>query len=393
MSICENVIRNFDKAISNMVTVPKETKELLIKPECETTVNFPVRMDNGRIKVFTGFRIQHNSNRGPYKGGIRYWPCVDKDEVTALSALMTFKCAVMDLPFGGAKGGVVCDPNKLSKSELERLTIAYTKAITPIIGEDKDIPAPDVGTNEQIMKWICRTYSKEKGRRIYGVVTGKPLDYGGSEGRIEATGRGVAIVTDEICNGVEGKTVAIQGFGNVGMNVARILHEKGAEIVAVSDINGIIYNPDIPNLLKHKTLKGHKDLEPDGKILEMDCDIIIPAALGNQITADNADKIKAKYIIEAANGPVTPEAESILLKKKIIIIPDILANAGGVTVSYYEWIQNKFGEHWELRKVQEKLNSKMIQAYQYVVDIARNYGTDLRTATYILAIERVVRRE
>jgi len=350
---------------------------------------FTVRMDTGRIKVFTGFRIQHNSNRGPYKGGIRYWPCVDKDEVTALSSLMTFKCAVMDLPFGGAKGGVICDPLKLSKSELERLTIAYTKAIIPIIGEDKDIPAPDVGTNEQIMKWICRTYSKEKGRRVYGVVTGKPLNYGGSEGRTEATGRGVAIVTDEICNDVKGKTVAIQGFGNVGMNAARILHEMGAEIVAISDINGVIYNPDIPNLLaEHKTLQKHKDLETDGKILEMDCDIIIPAALGNQITVDNADRIKAKYIIEAANGPITPEAESILLKKKIII-PDILANAGGVTVSYYEWIQNKFGEHWELMKIQNKLKSKMIQAYQCVIETAKTYGTDLRTAAYILAIKRV----
>lgn len=398
MSAYGNVIIQFDKAVSKMLYIPKGVRDLLLKPEREITVNFPVRMDNGAMKVFTGFRIQHNSNRGPYKGGIRYCPHMNKDKVTALSAWMTFKCAVMDLPFGGAKGGVICDPHALSENELRRLTEAYTKAITPIIGPDKDIPAPDIGTDSRIMKWMCRAYSKEVGKRNYGVVTGKPLDYGGSLGRTQATGRGVAIITNEICGDVKGKTVAIQGFGNVGKHAAKTLYDMDAKIIAISDINGEIYDKDgidIDSIITYTesrdgTLKGHSQLRGTLNILETECDILIPAALEDQITIDNADKVKAKYIVEGANGPITPIAETVLLRKKTVIAPDILANAGGVTVSYYEWIQNKFDEHWTEEKVNGKLKTKMISAYCDVIVIAKKYGTDMRTSAYILAIKRVV---
>jgi len=399
MSVYQNVITQFDKAISKMLTVSKETRDILLAPEREITVNFPVRMDNGTLKVFKGFRIQHNSNRGPYKGGIRYWPTVDFDDVSALSAWMTFKCAVMDLPFGGAKGGVVCDPHKLSKDELHRITKEYTTAIACVIGPDKDIPAPDVGTNSEVMKWMCRTYSKIVGKRTYSIVTGKPVSYGGSLGRKEATGRGVAIIANELVN-VKGKTVAIQGFGNVGMNAAKTLYDMGAKIIAVSDINGEIYDKngiDIDNLilyLEHKgngALANHPSLKHTTTLLEIDCDILIPAAIENVITINNADKIKAKYIVEGANGPITPEAENILLKNKVIIAPDILANAGGVTVSYYEWVQNNFKEHWSLEKVNDKLEKKLKEAYGIVSITAEKYGTDLRTGAYILAIDRIVK--
>ena len=399
MSMYQNVISQFDKAISMMLNVPKGTREIVLAPEREITVNFPVRMDNGTIRVFRGFRIQHNSSRGPYKGGIRYWHTVNFDEVSALSAWMTFKCAIVNLPFGGAKGGVICNPCKLSKGELHRITIEYTKAIAYMIGPERDIPAPDVGTNAETMKWMCRAYSKIAKKRTYAVVTGKPISYGGSLGRTEATGRGVAIIANELTN-VKGKTVAIQGFGNVGMNAAKSLYDMGAKIIAVSDINGEIYDNkgiDIDNLILHTEYKGNGDLmnHPNLKgtktILETECDILIPAALENQITIENADKIKAKYIVEGANGPITPEAEDILLKKKITIAPDILANAGGVTVSYYEWVQNNFNEHWELDKVNNKLEKKLKEAYRTVVTIAEKYGTDLRTGAYILAIDRIVK--
>jgi len=399
MSVYQNVVIQFDKAINKMLTVPKETRDILLAPEREITVNFPVRMDNGKLKVFKGFRIQHNSERGPYKGGIRYWPTVDFDDVSALSAWMTFKCAVMDLPFGGAKGGVICDPYKLSKNELHKITKEYTKAIACVIGPNKDIPAPDVGTNGEVMKWMCRAYSKIVGKRTYSIVTGKPVSYGGSLGRKEATGRGVAIIANELVN-VKDKTVVIQGFGNVGMNAAKTLYDMGAKIIAVSDINGEIYDKkgiDIDNLILYMEYKGkgslsnHKNLTNNNTILEIDCDILIPAAIENVITIKNADKIKAKYIVEGANGPITPDAENILLKKKITIAPDILANAGGVTVSYYEWVQNNFNEHWSLEKVNDKLEKKLKEAYQIVSTTSEKYGTDLRTGAYILAIDRILK--
>ncbi|MDR0909019.1 MAG: Glu/Leu/Phe/Val dehydrogenase [Spirochaetaceae bacterium] len=374
-------------------------------PEREIKVALPVRMDDGHVQMFEGYRIQHSSTRGPCKGGIRFHPEVDEDEVKALAFGMTLKCAVVDLPYGGAKGGVQVDPTKLSETELERLTRRYTAAILPFIGPEKDIPAPDVNTNPKMMGWIMDTYSMLSGYPVPGVVTGKPIDIGGSLGRNEATGRGVSIITKEALKQfkMEGsQKIAIQGMGNVGSNAAIILHEMGHKIVGISDVSGGLYKAgglNIPAIIKHQAkhknlLKGYKE---DGakeigsaELLTCDCDVLIPAALGGVLTAANANKVKAKLIVEAANGPTTVEADEVFKKKGITLIPDILANAGGVVVSYFEWVQNIQSLMWDLDRVNEMLGKIMEKAFAQVRDIAVKDKSDYRKAAYILAVSRLV---
>ncbi|MBW2988149.1 glutamate dehydrogenase [Candidatus Woesearchaeota archaeon] len=400
-SAYEVAIKQFDKA-ADILNLDEGLRKLFKKPKREFIVNFPVKMDDGSIRVFTGYRVQHNDARGPYKGGIRYHPNVDLEEVRALAFWMTWKCAVVGVPFGGAKGGVTCDPKEMSKEEVERLTRRYTAEIAPIIGPTKDVPAPDVNTNEQIMAWVMDTYSVESGYTVNCVVTGKPISVGGSVGRREATGRGVTFITKEACKHM-GKqlsqcSVAIQGFGNVGSITAKLLSSEGARVVGVSDATGGVYDEsglDINKLLLH--VKQHGSLEgyPGHKkelssgVLELPVDVLIPAAIENQITAENMHRIKAKIIVEAANGPTTPDAEEHLLKKGVFIVPDILSNAGGVVVSYFEWVQNIQKLFWDEEEVNQKLHQIMQRAYNEVWEIANNRKVDMRTAAYILAISRV----
>ena len=376
--------------------------KVLTHPKRQITVSCPVQMDDGRIEVFTGYRVQYNITLGPAKGGIRYHPDVTLDEVTALAAWMTWKCAVAGVPFGGGKGGVVCDPTKLSRRELEAVTRRYIAEIVDAIGPEKDVPAPDVNTNEQVMAWVMDTYSMHVGHTSTAVVTGKPVVMGGSLGRREATGRGVMITTREAAKHVgvdiKGATVAVQGFGNVGSVSADLLAANGAKIVAVTDWKGGVYNAaglDVTKLIEwtttHKTVAGFpgaEALDPK-KIFELDVDILIPAALENQITAANAASIKAKIVAEGANGPTTPEAHKQLHERGVFVIPDILANAGGVTTSYFEWVQDRHGYFWEEWDVNERLERKMNQAFHTVLDTALKYKTDMRTAAYIVAINRV----
>src|SRR5262249_47204178 len=348
-------------------------------PKRELTVNFPVRMDDGHVEMFTGYRVQHNITRGPAKGGIRFDANVSLDEVRALAMWMTWKCAVVNIPFGGAKGGVIVDPRQLSRGELERLTRRYATEIAGSIGPESDIPAPDVNTNPQIMAWIMDTFSMHHGYSIPAVVTGKPLNIGGSEGRMEATGRGVAIVTREACRALdlpfEGASVVVQGFGNVGSIAARILHEMGCRIVGLSDVYGAVYNEegiDVQRALRHVQRHGHlNDLpgtEPvDGKeLLELPCDILIPAALEGQLTHANAHRVHAKLIIEAANGPTTTEADAIFRERGIAVVPDILANAGGVTVSYFEWVQDLQRFFWTEDEINDRLEQIMVRSFKAV---------------------------
>jgi glutamate dehydrogenase (NAD(P)+) len=406
--------------------------EILKYPQRELTVNFPVRMDSGEIKVFTGYRVQHNDSRGPCKGGIRYHPDVTLDEVKALSMWMTWKCAVVNIPYGGAKGGVICNPKEMSQKELERLTRRFTTEISIIIGPEKDIPAPDVYTNAQTMAWIMDTYSMNIGYSVPGVVTGKPIHIGGSLGRNEATARGcmftirealkhldykvippekwrkdcdVEASEEEICDGDEGTgyrldntLVAIQGFGNAGSISASLLCKKGAKIIAVSDSKGGIMNTDgldIDELLVHKAktgsvvgFDGTENLDAK-EVLEVECDVLIPAALENQITDENADNINAKIVAEAANGPTIPEADKILNEKDIFMIPDVLANAGGVTVSYFEWVQGLQQFFWSERDVNVRLREIMIKAFHEVLDMSLKHKVDMRTGAYLLAVRRV----
>ncbi len=376
--------------------------EILKHPKRTLTVSIPIKMDNDEIRVFTGYRVQHTDARGPYKGGIRYYPEVNLDEVKALAMWMTWKCAVADIPYGGAKGGVCCNPKEMSMGELERLTRRYTSMIMQLIGPYSDVPAPDVYTDAQTMAWVMDTYSQIKGYLVPEIVTGKPLHLGGSEGREEATARGVTFCAKEACKelGVkfDGATVAIQGFGKVGGNAAKLLHEEGCKIIAVSDSKGGIYNPKGINPLKvskHKEKTGSV-LECEGcknvtnqELLELECDILIPAAIENQITKVNAGNVKAKMVAEAANGPTTPDGSKILSEKGIFVIPDILANAGGVTVSYFEWVQNLHREHWTKEEVNLKLKNKMIGAYRDVHGMSENYETDMRTAALMLGVGRV----
>jgi glutamate dehydrogenase/leucine dehydrogenase len=390
--------------VADLLGLDSGMREVLKHPKRELTVNFPVRMDDGSYKVFTGHRVQYNMARGPCKGGIRYHPQVTLDEVRALAAWMTWKCAVVNIPYGGAKGGVICDPKHMSKGELERLTRRYTNEIALIIGPERDIPAPDVYTDGQTMSWIMDTYSILKGYSVPGVVTGKPIALGGSEGRGEATGRGCAYTIREAAKDagvrVKNGTVAVQGFGNAGSVCANLLNdEQGAKIVAASDSKGGIYKADGFNphaVEEHKMKTGSVVGFPGAKtisneeLLELKVDILVPAALENQLTPKNADKVQAKLIAEAANGPTLPEADSVFFQKKITVLPDILANAGGVTVSYFEWAQDIQGYFWPLAEVNQRLERVMVQSYNDVHKTAVERKVHNRTAAYVLAIQRVV---
>jgi len=394
----------FDEAADKLDLEPW-MRYFLKTPNRNVSVDFPVKMDNGMIKMFAGYRVQHNNARGPYKGGIRFSPEVSLDEVRALASWMTWKTALVDVPFGGAKGGVLCDPSKISRAELERMTRRFTYEISDIIGPDVDIPAPDVNTDAQVMSWILDTYSMGQRRDVFGVVTGKPIFLGGSHGRTEATGRGVATVALELIKdeGLEpkGLTGVVQGFGNVGYYAARILFEKGVKkIIGISDVSTAIYNPDgidVEDARKYAEknnflLEGYdkaEHLSPKESILEVETDILIPAAVENQITMENAGNIKAKYVVEGANGPTTPGADKILHEKGIIVVPDILANAGGVIVSYFEWVQNIQGEQWPYEMVVRKLEEKLISAYKNTRNLAEKERVNMRTAAYMIAIDRV----
>ena len=402
----ENVLQVVQQA-ADILGYSDSDIEAIKYPERELKVSIPVRMDDGTTHVFQGYRIQHSTSRGPAKGGIRFHPDVSADEVRALAAWMTFKCAVVNIPYGGGKGGVVCDPTKLSENEIRAITRRYTAAIAPLIGPEQDIPAPDVGTNAAVMGWIMDTYSMLKGHCIHGVVTGKPLELGGALGRNDATGRGVMFTTHNILGkldiSAEGTTVAVQGAGNVGSVTAKLLYQSGMKVVAISDVSGGIYNPeglDIPAILAYLAADRRnllKDFNEEGTIhisneelLELDVTVLIPAALENQINADNADKIKAKLIVEAANGPVASEYDQVLSEKGILIVPDILANAGGVVVSYFEWVQNIQSVSWTEDEVNKKLREIMDAAFASVWDLAQEKHTTLRMGAYLIALKRVV---
>ncbi len=390
--------------VADLLHVNGGVREVLKMPKRELTVNFPVRMDDGSFRVYTGYRVQYNMARGPTKGGIRYHPQVTLDEVRALAAWMTWKCAVVNIPYGGAKGGVICDPKHMSIGELERLTRRYASEIAPIIGPEVDIPAPDVYTDSQTMAWIMDTFSMQKGYSVPGVVTGKPISIGGSEGRGEATGRGCSYVVREAAKELglklKGASVAIQGFGNAGSVASKILaDEQGTKIVAVSDTKGGITNPDGLNphaVDEHKRKTGSVIGFPGSKpianeeILTMKCDVLIPAALENQLSAKNADKVQAKIVAEAANGPTLPEADTILFQKGVTVLPDILANAGGVTVSYFEWAQDLQGFFWTLDEVNQRLERVMVGSYADMRKQAKAHSVHNRTGAYLLAIQRVV---
>lgn len=387
---------------AEMINLDPNIHEILKYPKRCLIVAVPIKMDSGEVKVFTGYRVQHTDARGPYKGGIRYHPSVTLEEVKGLAMLMTWKCAVVDIPYGGAKGGIVCDPKRMSETELERLTRRYTAMIADIIGPFRDVPAPDVYTGPKEMAWLMDTYSQLHGYLIPEVVTGKPLSAWGSEGRLEATARGVFVcikeTVKELGMSLRGLKIAIQGFGNVGSNAATIIAKEGCRIIAVSDSKGGIYNPEGLNpfkVLEHKRATGSVIGFPGSKtitneeLLALECDILVPAALGGQLTEKNAENVKAKAIVEAANGPTTPEADEILAEKRIMVIPDILANAGGVCVSYLEWIQNLHREHWPLEEVNKRLEERMSRSYHEVKRVAKEKEVDMRKAAMILAVSRV----
>jgi len=394
-------LENFDAA-ANVMGLKDDIREMIKYPERELTVAVPVAMDNGKIHRFTGYRVQHSSVRGPSKGGIRYHPQVTLDEVRALATWMTWKCAVVNIPFGGAKGGITCNPKHMSPGELEHMTRRYTSAILPLIGPERDIPAPDVYTNSQTMAWIMDTYSMTKGYSIPGVVTGKPICLGGSLGRNEATGRGVFYTIECACDflgmRLKGATVAVQGFGNAGSIAAQLLHLAGAKVIAVSDSTSCICNKnglDIPELIHMKALTGRVSGFPESveidpaELLAMDCDILVPAALENAIHVENAPTVRAKIVAEAANGPVTPEADRVLEAKGIFVIPDILCNAGGVTVSYFEWVQDEQHLFWEAQDVYDCLERVMKTAFRDVLKIKTERDVPARIAANILGIGRV----
>lgn len=377
--------------------------QYLSSPAQQVIVSIPVMMDDGRIEVFEGYRVIHANVLGPGKGGIRYAPDVNLDEVKALAAWMTWKCAVVNVPFGGAKGGVRCDPKILSQGELERITRRYTSALIDMIGPDTDIPAPDMNTNEQVMAWIMDTYSMHARKTVTGVVTGKPILIGGSKGRREATGRGLVTVTLAALNKLglmpNRTTTVVQGFGNVGSVSALLMHELGSKIIAVSDVSGAYYNAnglDIPAMIDYSkanknSLEGYQGADPitNQELLELECDVLIPAAKEDQINKHNAPNIKAKIIAEGANGPVTANADSILDEKGILIIPDILANAGGVTVSYFEWVQDRQGYFWTEERVNRRLNRMMRDAFNLIYGVKEQYNITLRQAAYVYSIKKV----
>ena len=397
----ESMMSRFDRA-AQLLDLDPDLYAVMRVPNRELKVYIPTRMDSGRIQVFEGFRVQHNFARGPAKGGIRYSPDVTLDEVRALAAWMTWKCAVVNVPFGGGKGGIICDPIQMSVGELERMTRRYASELIDFIGPEKDVPAPDMNTNEQTMAWIMDTFSMNARHTVNAVVTGKPIDLGGSRGRLEATGRGILFVINEAIKRFKmtpGETrVAVQGSGNVGGIGARLLHEAGYKVVAISDVHGGIYDPkglDIPGALNHlKSTRSFLDYQgvqklSNSELLELDCDVLVPAATENQITSQNADRIRCKVLAEGANGPTTAGADEILHQKGIFVIPDILANAGGVTVSYFEWVQDRMGYFWREDVVNQRLEEKMVASFNDLCRYADSHDVDTRTAAYMLAIDRV----
>jgi len=401
VKINENTQILFDKA-ADFLNLSDESRFLLKNPYREISVQIPIKLDNGKLKVFNGYRVQHNGSRGPYKGGIRFHPSVDIDEVRALAALMTWKTAVVNIPFGGAKGGVNCDPKQLSTNELEKLSKGYMAKIDLVVGPQRDIPAPDMNTNAQVMAWMMTEYSKKHGHTL-AIVTGKPLALGGSYGREEATGRGCVYVIKEAARdfGIDltSSTCVIQGFGNVGSNVAKFMEEEGSKVIALSDVQGAIYNRngfDIKTLLKYREEHGTISTYPEAdklsneELLELDCDILIPAALEGVIYYDNADKIRAKLIVEAANAPVTVRADTIFEEKGIPVIPDIIANSGGVIVSYFEWVQNLQQFTWDLEEINFKLKKRITKSYRDIYNYSKENNLSLRTAAFALGIQRVV---
>jgi len=401
----QTALSQFDRAISYL-DLPPGLPDFLRWPKRELTVNFPVRLDNGEVKVFTGYRIHHNTVLGPSKGGIRYSAHVNQDEVRALAMWMTWKCALVNLPYGGAKGGVIVEPRDHSQQELANLTRRYTSEIILLIGPQIDIPAPDMGTNAQTMAWMMDTYSMTMGYSVPAVVTGKPINIGGSQGREEATGRGVivcmleALRQQEITHSPKDISVAVQGFGNVGSNAAQRAYDLGFKIVAVSDISGGYYNvkglniTEMRNYAKnspHKTLEGYRDADriSNAELLELQCDVLIPAALEGQLTGENAARVRAKLIVEGANGPTLPEADEIFRERGVTVVPDILANAGGVTVSYFEWVQGLQEFFWDEDEVYRRLERILVRAFDDVVHTMETYHVDMRTAAQITAINRV----
>lgn len=397
--------RQFDQA-AEMLNLPDDIRAILRVPQRELTVNFPVQMDDGTTQVFTGYRVQHNLSRGPVKGGIRYHPSVDIDEVRALAMWMTWKCALVNIPYGGAKGGVIVDPKQLSIGELERLTRRFATEISILLGPEKDIPAPDVGTNAQVMAWIMDTISMHRGYTVPAVITGKPVNVGGSLGRVEATGRGVMLMVREMARKLdwplEGLRIVVQGFGNVGSTAAYLLHQLGCKIIGVADASGGYYcahGLDIPAMRTYTDRQSFHLLEgyqapaveriSGSELLELECDVLIPAALENQITGNNAERIRTKLIVEGANGPTTPDADAILGERGIIIVPDILANAGGVIVSYFEWVQGLQEFFWDEQDINEKLERIIVGAFDQVYAMATQRQIPLRLAAYLLAVQRV----
>ena len=397
----ESMMSRFDRA-AQLLDLDSDLYAVMRVPNRELKVYIPTRMDSGRIQVFEGYRVQHNFARGPAKGGIRYSPDVSLDEVRALAAWMTWKCAVVNVPFGGAKGGIICDPAQMSLGELERMTRRYASELLDFIGPEKDVPAPDMNTNEQTMAWIMDTYSMHARHTVNAVVTGKPIDLGGSRGRLEATGRGLLFVINEAIKRFKmtpsTTKVAVQGSGNVGGIGARLLYEAGYKVIAISDVHGGIHDPkglDIPAALSYlKTTRSFDDYDgveriSNSELLELDCDVLVPAATENQITSQNADRLKCKVLAEGANGPTTAGADEILHKKGVFVIPDILANAGGVTVSYFEWVQDRMGYFWREDVVNQRLEEKMVASFNDLCRYADSHSVDTRTAAYMLAIDRV----
>jgi glutamate dehydrogenase (NAD(P)+) len=399
LSVFGEAIAYFNEAASLLDLAPG-MRAILTHPSRQMIFSLPFQRDNGALEVYTGYRVQYNFARGPAKGGIRYHPGVTLDEVTALAFWMTWKCSVVDLPFGGGKGGVTCDPSKLSMGELERITRRYAAELVEVIGPDKDVPAPDVGTTPQIMAWFMDTYSMHVRQNVPGVVTGKPIEIGGSRGRVEATGRGVSIVAlaelERLKISPKNARVVVQGFGNVGSFAARFLSEAGCKVVGISDVTGGYINDkgiDVKGAIayaqEHHSLDGYRGGDRISDVLEVDCDVLVPAALENVFTIKNARSVKAKLIVEGANGPTTPEADLIFRERGIVVIPDIVANAGGVIVSYFEWVQDRQGFFWKEADVNERLREHLLLNFDAVRDLAAARGVPYRTAAYMLAIQRV----
>lgn len=403
MNAYDNALRQLEKA-AKLMNLDSEVVARLSAPEKVVMASLPVRMDDGHLEIFQGYRVQYNSARGPYKGGIRFHPQVDLDEVKALAFWMTIKTAVVGIPMGGGKGGVIVDPKALSQAELERLSRAWVRAFRPVIGPNKDVPAPDVYTNPQIMAWMADEFSTLEGQASIGVVTGKPLDYGGSKGRGTATATGGFYVLMKLVEQMglnpDKMKVAIQGFGNAGSIMAGLLSEAGFKIVALADSKAHIYDDsglDLEKVLAHKEatgslagLSGAKEISKE-EFLALDLDLLIPAALENQITKENADDVKAKIVLELANGPLTPEADEILYKKGVTVVPDVLANAGGVTVSYFEWLQNLSNNYWSEEEVDSELKERMVPAWEYIYSLSQEKKIDLRTASFIAALEKIAK--